>query len=447
MGPIQTIDDLLGLVFRRRWLIAAVIVVGMILSVLAGLSRPKFYETGAVIQVQTPIVAIEDAAAVGARAAQTLQMIEQRLTTRENLIAMIERHALFSEAPGLSIDQKVAALRASIGFQSVASADQPGFGAQRVSALIITARLGDGDKAARVANDLAQGVLDMSSARQASRTQETYRFYVGEDRRIRDQMVALEAQIADFRNSNADALPGSAESSRSALTDLEADLRELDQSGAALEGERTAIERKQTLRETDRRRLDEIASATAVLETQRAALLAQRDALNANLARLPAVEQELAGLERQLTQLRAQSDVVTTRLAEAESSMRLEELQQGEHFTLLERAIIPEFASGGGGKKVAVLGAIASAGLALGLAFLLDLIYPAIRTSAQMERELDLRPVVAIPEIPFRNSGKRWPRLQAVGPKLADAVRDAPKPVVFLGGAVLFLLAAAAAMA
>ena len=448
MGPIQTIDDVLGLVWRRRWLIAAVVVIGMLVSVILGLTRPKYYETGAVIQVQTPIVGTEDAAAVGARAAQMLQSIEQRLTTRENLVAMIDRHGLFADAPGLSTDQKIAALRSSIRFQSVASADQPGFGApQRVSALIISTQFGDGDQAARVANDLAQSVLDMSSARQATRAQETYRFYVDESARIDAQVAALERQITDFKNTHADSLPGSAESRRSALTSLETELRALEQSRAALDGERTAIERKQNLRETDRRRLEEIAAQSNVLDTQRASLEAQRQSISDSLLRQPAVEQELAAFERQMVQLQAQSDVVVTRLAEAESNLRLDEMQQGERFALLERAIIPEYASGGGGKKVAAMGTIGSLGLALGLAFLLDLLFPAVRTSAQMERELDLRPVVAIPEIAFRNTGKRWPQLPFDPQRLTDAIQGAPRPLVYFGGAVLFLLAAAAAMA
>ena len=125
MGPIQTIDDVLGLVWRRRWLIAAVVVIGMLVSVILGLTRPKYYETGAVIQVQTPIVGTEDAAAVGARAAQMLQSIEQRLTTRENLVAMIDRHGLYTDLPNLTSDERAGLLRRNITFDAIASVCLP----------------------------------------------------------------------------------------------------------------------------------------------------------------------------------------------------------------------------------------------------------------------------------------------------------------------------------
>ncbi|HEX9859445.1 MAG TPA: Wzz/FepE/Etk N-terminal domain-containing protein, partial [Paracoccaceae bacterium] len=207
MGQIQSLDEFIGLLIRRRYLIGAILGIGMALSLLAALSLGKTWEAGAVIQVETPVVA-DGARTAGGQSAQRLQAIEQRLTTRDNLIAMIERHGLYADAPGLSLDQKVALLRRSVTFQSVAAVGQQGFGAPAsVSALIVSARLGNGDQAARVANDLAQSVLDLSAARQSQRTQETLQFFIDEERRVGAEIVALEADIVAFKNRNSAALP------------------------------------------------------------------------------------------------------------------------------------------------------------------------------------------------------------------------------------------------
>ena len=48
-----------------------------------------------------------------------------------------------------------------------------------------------------------------------------------------------------------------------------------------------------------------------------------------------------------------------------EAALRLEQEQHAERFTLLERAIVPEYPTSGGGKKIAALGGIASLLLAL----------------------------------------------------------------------------------
>ena len=322
MGPIQSVEEFLSLLRRRRLLIAAVVLFGAIVSFMVGVTRPKTYETGAVIQVESPVIDGQEQNA-GAQSARVLQVIEQRLTTRENLAAMIERHGLFGgEAAALPLDKQIAALRASITFQSIASAAQQNFGAPTtVSALMITTRLDDPEKAARVANDLAQSVLDMSVARQTSRAMDTVRFFQAEEARVSQEIVALEAEIAVFKNANPVAQAGSdAATDRAAL---DSDLRRLSQDILAVQGERGALEGKDRLRETDRRRIDELKVQEGVLQSQQVALQAQRAALDQRAAQAPEVERRLSAYARQLQQLQSQYDLVSARKAEAETALRL----------------------------------------------------------------------------------------------------------------------------
>ncbi|EEW26711.1 GumC domain-containing protein [Rhodobacter ferrooxidans] len=436
MGQIQTLEEFVGLLIRRRWLIGLVCGAGVLLSLVFGLSQGKTYQTGAVIQVESPAVA-DGSATVGGQSARLLQVIEQRLTTRESLTAMIERHGLFADAPGLTIDQKIAVLRKAVTFESVASVSQQAYGAPAsVSALIITAQLADADQAARVANDFAQSILDQSSAGQTGRARETLAFYQAEEQRVGQEIVALEADLAAFKNRNAAALPGSRDTRRDELVALESDLRRLDQSLVAVSGERLAIEAKGQLRETDRRRLEDLLVQIGVLTAQKSALAAQRAALEAAMAQTPDIERELGSYDRRLQQLQSQYEVITARQAEAETGLRLEEAQHSEHFSLLERATVPETPVGGGGKKLAVLGSLASLLAAVGLAFLLDLLNPVLRTPGQMQRELDLRPVISIPEVkPVRH-----------GPNPAERVKplqSLPRYAALAGAVVLLVLVAA----
>jgi tyrosine-protein kinase Etk/Wzc len=320
-----------------------------------------------------------------------LQLIEQQLTTRGALIAMMERHGIFADLPGLTVDQKVGLLRNAISFQQIASAAPQTYGtAPRVSALIITVRLGDPEHAARVANDFAQSMLDMGSAGQSSRAESNFRFFQEDEARLRVAIEAKEEEISSYRNSHAGALPGIESARQDELVSVESALRGLDQSIVALTSEQAAIQGLPTIRATDRRRLDEITAALAQFQAQRTALAERQASIAAAMSQTPEVERTLRGFERDLQQLQDQYTVVSRRLAEAETDLRIAAQQQDERFSLLERAITPEFALGGGAKKLAAVGAIA---------FLLDLIRPVVRTEAQMIRELDLRPVVSIPEI------------------------------------------------
>ena len=154
MGPIQTFEDLLGLIWRRRVLILLVSVIGTLLGAWYAKSRPDVYETAAVLQVEQATVARTGAGAAE-NTLQIMQTIEQRLTTRDNMIALIERHGLMTDLPALSLEEKVAAMRAAIRFQSVS--DVTGGG---LSAIIIAAQASTAENAARIANDLARFYIE-----------------------------------------------------------------------------------------------------------------------------------------------------------------------------------------------------------------------------------------------------------------------------------------------
>ena len=402
MGQIQSIEELISLVLRRRWLIIGITVLGMLVSAIYAKSRPDVYETAAVIQIEAPSVteANDGTPEVTGGAAQVLQTIEQRLTTRENLTAMIERHGLFADLPGLPIDKKIMMLRSAVTFTAVDSAAGESFGqARSISAILVYARLGNPELAARIANDFAQGILDQSASGQRDRAAQNVAFFAEEETRIWQAIASVEAEIAEYKNANADAMPTQREARRDELAGLDSDLRRVDQDRAILAGEKAVIEAKKTLRETDRRQLDDIAAKLDVLDAQTAAITAQRETVQTALAVTPEVDRVLGGYDRQLKQLQDQYEVITQRMAEAETTQRLAERQQAERFTLLERAITPEFSLGSGGRKIAIAGSVASLIGALVLAFLLDLAKPIVRTAPQMQRQLDLQPVVCIPEI------------------------------------------------
>lgn len=442
MGQIQSLEELLNFLFRRRYVILAVALIGSILSAVYAKSRPDTYETAAVIQVQSAAVQGTEGQRASAAAA-TLQSIEQRLTTREALSAVIERHGLYADLP-LPIDKKIDMLRNAVSFQGVDSAAGQGFGEGRVlSAILVFARMDQPELAQRVANDFAQGILDQSAAGQRARADQNVVFFRQEVDRIGQEIARVEAETASYKNANAGTLPELRDAKRDEMVNLDTDLRRLRQDRVGLEGEAAQINAKETKRETDRRALEDITARLAVIDAQLASAEARSQELQAELATSPEVERVLAGYERTLDQLRGQYDAATSRMVQAETDARLAELQQAERFTLLERAIIPDGPMGGGNKKLAIAGAFASLIAGLTLAFVLDLLKPVVRTSAQMERQLDLRPVVVIPEI----TPPKPPRGKGLVKLLDDPTKPLlglPRYAVIAGATTLALLVAAA---
>lgn len=447
MGQIQSLEEFISLLLRRRWLIIAITVLGTFAAAIYAKSRPDTFETAAVIQVEVPTVRGADASAGAAPnsvAAQTLQAIEQRLTTRESLAAVIERHALYDDLPGLSLDKKIDMLRAAVTFQGVDSAAGQAYGqARNLSAIMVFARMSDPETAARVANDFAQGILDQSASGQRDRAEQNVAFFGEEVARISSQIAELEAEIADYKNANATALPALRDAKRDEMVSLDSDLRRLLQDQVALQGESAQIAAKKSLRETDRRALEDIAARGAVLEAQIASSQVRRAELEADLSTSPEVERVLGGYERQMTQLQAQFDDANARMTDAQTDARLAARQQAERFTLLERAIVPEHSMGGGNRKIAIAGAIASLLAAVGLAFMLDLARPVVRTAAQMERQLDLRPVISIPEVAAPKKSKPGRGLIKMLDDPTKPLLGLPRFAVIAAGVTLFLIAAA----
>ena len=396
MGPIQTVEDLINLLRRRGVMMALIITLAASATLAHVLMRPEVYEAIAVIQVQSPSVGGEESQSSN-QIARLLQTTEQQLTTRESLLEMIERHNLFSDTEGMNDDNKIYAMRTAVTFQSIATASQQAFGTPTsVSALTITVRLDEAEQAARVANDFAQNVLDRSIASQASRARDAATFFQTEEERISRQISALEDEIERFKAANPVVDEGTIAGERATI---DAEIRAVNQEILAAQAELASLREKDRLRETDRRRIIDLEARETVLKSQRAALEGQRQSLVDRVARTPEIERQLGAYARNLEQLQSQFQSVSERKVDAETTLRLEQENHADRFSLLERAVVPEYPVGGGRKKLLFAGTMAGIIAAFGLALLLETMNPVIRTSGQMYRQLGIRPVITLPEL------------------------------------------------
>ncbi|MGO4907392.1 Wzz/FepE/Etk N-terminal domain-containing protein [Pseudorhodobacter sp. W20_MBD10_FR17] len=460
MSQIQSIDELIGLLVRRRLLIGVVAVFGIVMTLLYVMSKPDVFESTAVIQVQSPNAATTDTTTTTPRenSAQRLQTIQQQLTTRENMLAVIARHGLFA-GTALTDDEKVHLLRIGLRFETVASAASAGFGQpSEVSALLISAQAGTRAQAARVANDFAQGILDAGANSQAEQLRQALSFFRQEEVGLKAQIDTVSSTLAEYQTKNLDALPAQRDSLRIELTGIETELRSLDQSLVAARNDRAVIDRKQVLRVTDSRQLDSLIAQIETQSAQAQALEVRRAEILATLAKAQDFDRTIDTYQRNLTQLQSQYAEVARKSASAETDAKLQDLQQSETFTMLERAAEPDYPISGGRRKLAMAGVIASLVVGLIAAFILDHIRPVLRTRSHLERELDLRPIVAIPEVKRSDHSLReWikddlPKLSnfTLGqnlPALSARTGIGPlgRPHAIIGGVVIIVIVAIAA--
>lgn len=376
---------------RRFWVMALVVVLGCVASVWYALNQPRVYEAAAAVQIRGPVV--EEVSGAGAaaddsRVAQQLELIERRIMARDNMAELVERYGLFTEPPNLSMMEKVGLMRGAIRLEELRG-DRPEWmpGGNQPSGLIIWVQLGDPETAAIVANDLMGSVISQSRQGLIERARTTRAFFEEEERRLAEEIAALENRIAEFKRENAEAMPDNVMALRTQL----AALRETE-----LEIERQIIAQQAT---SDRQRIEVQARQQERLENQQD-LVSQRIAeIEASLAAAPDVEREFSALTRELTQLQERFTAVTRNRADAELQQLLEDQQKAETFEVLETAIPPTTPVSTSRRNIAMAGGAVSVAAAVLVALLLEMLNPAIRSPAQLERQLSIRPVVAIPTV------------------------------------------------
>lgn len=155
------------------------------------------------------------------------------------------------------------------------------------------------------------------------------------------------------------------------------------------------------------RQLELIENQLALVKEQRASIVDRMAALETSIEQTPKVEMALNALNRRYENLQAQYDATLSKQSEAETGEKLEVNRKSERFEVIEQAQIPESPVSPNRKLIAAGGGAASAGLALALVILLELINTRVRTSADLLRHLELRPVATVPMIRNRVD-KRW---------------------------------------
>lgn len=388
MNQFHSVGEIIAMLKRRGWLIMGIFLAGCLLSVNFALSQQKVYEATAVVQIEDASVAATQATAQDASATtRRLQLIEQRIMSRDNLLRVMDKHDLFSSDPTLGEGERVYMMRRAASIKEISNPTQSFGAASMPSGLMITVQLADADKAAEVANELMETVIASSRDRSIRQARDTLSFYQEEEARVDTEIVALEDTIAEYKRQNAGLLPGGVMELRTQLSTLKDTVLELDQQIITMQAD------------TTRRRAEDIARQSQLLEDQKGLVAARITEIETQLNAAPAVERELSRMEREMDKLREQYGVVTRAKAEAEIGQALEDSQARGGFEVLETALVPENPMTSSAKKIAAVGAFGSMMLALAAALVLELMNPAIRNQQQMERLLGIQPVVVIPVV------------------------------------------------
>lgn len=396
MVSIHSLDDVVDMIRRRAVLISCVVCLGAIVTVWIAMNQTPVFSSTEVIQIEPPKVAEELALATTTGLwAKRLQVIEQRLMTRENLLDLVDEFGLYAEQPGLRPSDKVGQLRQSIQFQvgpATGKTNSDDGGA--ISKVTITATLPKPEQAQAVTREIAKQTIDLSDILQITRARETLDFFLAQESKLTARIDTLEARIAGFRNSEDISITGIVDFRRYEIAALNSAIFEIERQAITLQRKADQIDETIWQATADRTLID-LQQEMAGLNAQKTMLINRKHLLETT----PQNQRELNKSVRQLEQLKTQLNDTSLQLARAEVNFRLESQHRLERLTVLELAEIPVYPVAVPRMQMVITGFMISLMAAFGLALLIESRNRAIRTANQMQRELGYAPIVSIPRL------------------------------------------------
>ncbi len=410
---------------RRFRVIASITLLGMIGAFLFAASQQHLYQSTEVLQVTRPSIDDELArSTVDGSSARRLQLIEQQLMTRDTVLEIAEMFGIFDDAPDLTTGERVGRMRDSVEIRGVAAAREGFTDDGTISVLSITATFDTPERAQGVAQEFSRRTLEISRTSRIRKARETLDFFIEEEDKLLTEFEALEREETAYRLANNLTIAGGLEARQARISSLNDEILSIERERISLQQALAQLDPTQRAVTLERAQ-SEINAQIEVLDQQQELLEGRLEALAEAIEITPSIERDLANFARRRDNIQGELEVISARRAQAEVGVKLEEQNQAERLTVIEPAALPDYPVTSSRRRNAVLGTAASLMVALGVAFLLDLRHPVIRTARQMHNRLGITPVVTIPPLePTRRSRRN---LASARIALAGYVHEARK--------------------
>jgi len=285
-----------AVLLRRLHYIVIFFAAGTALAVAVAYRLPPVYESTARLLLESP--QIPDALAaptVDTAALEQLQIVEQRLMTRQNLLDIARKFNAVPKIETLSPDDIVKAMRLATSIDKQAGRDQ-------ASMMTISFDAASAQTAAAVVNEYVTHILADNTAARTGQAQDTLQFFRQEVERLSADLSTQSAKILDFQRKNADAMPDTLTYRLTQQTNLQENIAKNERDTAALK------DQKQRLIEIYRStgQLDASRGAVQTPEAQQMAQL--KAALNQALAIYAPDNPKVRLLQTQVDDLQSRID-------------------------------------------------------------------------------------------------------------------------------------------
>lgn len=189
------------LFWRRLPVMALFVLLFSSLGVITAMKLPETWSASARLLAEAPQIPDNMVrSTVQTDAVEQLDIIQQRLLTRANLIDIANRFDVFENIRQMQPDNVVAAMRRATNVRRSAGRD-------RATLLTISFTGRSGQIAANVVNEYVTLALEENANTRITSAENTLAFFNQEVDRLSDDLDRQSAEIVTFKTENADALP------------------------------------------------------------------------------------------------------------------------------------------------------------------------------------------------------------------------------------------------
>ncbi|MCU0904551.1 MAG: lipopolysaccharide biosynthesis protein [Tabrizicola sp.] len=440
----------LSLILRRLPVVAAIIFTATTAGILYAVSLPPVFRAEARLLIENAQIPDELAAStVRSTTEEILLAIQQRIMTRENLLALGERHDLFVNSPDMSDEKRLEAIGSRVAIYMPDTQGSTG---------VVSVSFGasEPELSANVTNEIADQILAWSMELRTKASASTLDFFQQEVQRLTDELAQQNALILEFEQKNRDALPESLEFRRTRQAAQQERLLQVDRELAALRDRRERLtelyDRTGRLvtssegRTPEEERLDELrqelASALVILSPSNPRVRALQNEVNAleeavkeqldatgggrltpfevqmldvdgqidylaeqkelvendlvilesSIEATPGNSIKLAELQSNYETLRVQYEEAVASLSEARMGNRIEATDRGQRISVIEKAVPPAYRAEPNRKRIAVAAFGAGVILSGALLFLLEILNQTIRRPSELAKVIGAPP-------------------------------------------------------
>jgi uncharacterized protein involved in exopolysaccharide biosynthesis len=306
---------------------------------------------------------------------ERIQLIRQRILTRDSLLSIAAKFGLFSELPGIKQSQILDLMRLNTRVQLGDVDGQPRLGDTSAVAFTIGFVYSNPEIAMRVANEFVTLLIDEDTRSRTSRSTEAVKVLTGETKNLENQLEANQTQLLEVARRPRDSIPETSEREKSQLTALAALKAELIQKMSIYSEAHPAV----------------------------TALKKRIAAMEKSLTESPRIStgnqtaDDVETLKRQREILEKRLADANAKLASARLSERLDLDQQSDRLQVIEAPQLPQLPLKSTKVKIAGSGLALALALGLGAVMARDMLDGSIRNRDQLSGLVNSDLVVLIP--------------------------------------------------